>query len=694
MMMNIERETIMEFIEMRDLMIKHVANMVKDADKLFEVELDKDVLWNLYLDSFPAGTNEIYRERREYDCSCCRHFVRTIGNMVTIKDNKVTTIWGFKTNDTTFQPVLDALDKFVKSRAVTNVYISNMKRIGVPENFEKITNTEIKKWEHFYLDLPAKFVDKSGRSVGDIQGEYRATKDVFKRSLDEITVDAVETVLELIAQNSIYRGKEWENQLKEFLKYKKDYDKVPEEDRNNYAWEKSITAGPVVGRIRNHSMGTLLVNISDGTDLDAAVREYERIVAPENYKRSNAVFTKKMLEDAKKTISEMGYMDSLKRRFAKVDDITVNNILFCNKDTAKRMGAEDIFAEMSRDVKSSPKKFSGVEEIPVDKFISDVLPTAREVELYFENKHSGNMVSLIAPEIADSKTMFKWDNNFSWAYTGNVTDSMKERVKAAGGKVDGDLRFSIQWNDEGDYDENDLDAHCMEASGREISFIEYKKPGVSPCGGQLDVDIINPRYGVPAVENITYADRRIMKPGVYKMFVNCYSNRRGKSGFRAEVEFDGQIYSYDYRGNFRTGQNVQVAEVTLDSSGNFMIKSKLPESTSSKNVWGVNTNQFVPVSVICYSPNWWDNQKGIGNQHVFFMLKDCVNPENPNAMYNEFLKEELYSKHRKVFEALGSKLAVVDSDDQLSGVGFSMTKRADVIVKVKGSTERILKIKF
>lgn len=575
-----------------------------------------------------------------------------------------------------------------KAASCTNIYVTNLNRIGTPKNYEMA-----KTWEHFYLDIPAKFVDKSGRSTGDIQGDYRSVKDVFKRSLDEISVDSVETILELIAQNSIYRGKEWNAPLNEFLKYKKEYMNVPEEERNNYAWEKSVIAGPVIGKIRNHSIGTLLVNISEGMDLDTAVRAYERIVAPENYKRSNAVFTKKMLEDAKKTISDLGYMDSLNRRFAKVDDITVNNILFCNKDTAKRMGADDIFAEMSKDVKSSPKKFYGVEEIPVDKFISDVLPTAREIELYFENKHSGNMVSLIAPEIADSKTMFKWDNNFSWAYTGNVTDSMKERVKAAGGKVDGDLRFSIQWNDEGDYDKNDLDAHCIEASGREISFRQYSKPDVSPCGGQLDVDIIRPTRNVPAVENITYADRRTMKPGTYKMFVNCYLNRGGKSGFRAEVEFDGQIYSYDYRGNFRTGQNVQVAEVTLDSNGNFTIKSKLPESTSSKNVWGINTNQFVPVSVICYSPNYWSNNQN-GNKHIFFMLNGCINSENPNGFYNEFLNSELYPKHRKVLETLGSKLSVSNSDDQLSGIGFSMTKRSEVIIKVKGKVERVMKVKI
>ena len=685
----------MEFKEFRNMISDHFKTMTKDVDRLFEVGVDKDEMWNTYLDSFPSGTNEIYRKRREYDCSCCRQFIKQIGNAVVVKDNKLETIWDLDIHDNKFETVAKAMSDFIRRHCVTDVYVSKFKKIGTESNYEQYEDGTMKKWEHFQIILDDKFVDKTTRSIGDIKGGFRDTKNVFKRSLDEISMDALETVLELINSNTLYKGEEWKSILMEFKRYKKEYEKLnSDEDRDLYAWENSVKAGIAIGRIRNHSIGTLLVNVSNDMDLDTAVKKYEQIVAPANYKRPKAIFTKKMLEDAKKTISELGYMDSLNRRFATLDDITVNNILFSNKDATKRISdSSDIFGELEKQAVVNPRKFSRVEEISANDFIKNVLPSAKEVEVLVENKHSNNFVSLIAPCNKDSKSMFKWNNGLSWAYSGNITDSdMKQNVKAAGGNVDGVLRFSIQWNEDG-RDNCDLDAHCIEPNRNEIYFSNCRKPSLSSMTGQLDVDIIHPN-GKVAVENITWSDKSKMKPGVYKFFVNQYSGS-ARNGFRAEIEFNGEIHSFDYSNSMMAGQDVHVADVILDTNGEFTIKEKISGNSkiSSKTVWGISTNEFTPVSVVCYSPNYFDEQDGIGHRHLFFMLNGCKNDEEPNGYYNEFLKSEL-EKHKRVFEALGSKCHVEYSDDQLSGVGFSMTKRAELIVKVKGATERILKIKF
>lgn len=47
------------FMKFKKALQKHFDEMQKEATHLFEVNVDKDELWNTYLDSFPAGTNEI-----------------------------------------------------------------------------------------------------------------------------------------------------------------------------------------------------------------------------------------------------------------------------------------------------------------------------------------------------------------------------------------------------------------------------------------------------------------------------------------------------------------------------------------------------------------------------------------------------------------------------------------------------------
>ena len=514
-------------------------------------------------------------------------------------------------------------------------------------------------------------------------------RDVFKRSLEEITETSVKTVLEIINQNSLYKGEEWKAPLESFLIHQQAYQNIV--DKNNYLWEWSPVAGSVVGKIKNHSIGMLLLDISSGMDLDEAVRRYEKIVAPSNYKRPKAIFTEKMIQDAEKTITELGYLPSLSRRFAQLRDITVNNILFVDRAIAPKLKG-NMFTELAKT--ATPKKFDKLEEVSLVTFINDVLPTSQKVEILLENKHNSNLISLLAPENVESPSMFKWPNGFAWAYTGNMTDSMKQRVKSFGGNIEGVLRFSIQWNDNHD-NEDDLDAHCIEPRGTEIYF--GNKGRIHPSSGILDVDIINPnsqtRDGV-AVENITYSDLSRMPSGIYKFKVHCYYNHRRdtKSGFTAEIEFNGQIYSFTYNQPLRQNEMVDVANVTFDKkTGQFSIVEKIPSQMASKKIWGLDTLQFYPVSIIMYSPNYWNGLDGIGNRHVFFMIDGCKNPETPNGFFNEYLKNELL-EHKRVFEALGSKMKVKDSDEQLSGVGFSTTQRNEITVKVTGQTTRILKV--
>lgn len=682
-----------EFSVIKKAVQSQFEKMTRGNTKLFVSSVDKDKLWEMYLSSFPEGTNEIYNKRLEYDCSCCRQFIRNVGNVVSIdENNNLISIWDNFEISFPFDVVSKKMSELVKSFPIENIYFSQESAIGTDKNRQLLPDGKVKTWEHFYLKIPAQYMLKGSKSLESVQGGFRDCKNVFKRSLSELTTDAAETILELIEQDSIYRGTEFKEVIKTFITYKKEFDKIKDENKkDNWCWKNSIDNH--VSKIRNTAIGTLLIDLSENVEVDTAVRKFESVVAPSNYNRPKALITKGMIEQAQKKIVELGYEESLGRRHAVTEDITVNNVLFVNRDTKKKMN-KSVFDDLKETVTDAkPKNFSKVEEVTIEDFIKNILPTTNNIELLVESNHKSNLMSLIAPMDIASKTMFKWNNNFSWTYAGETADSMKERVKSLGGAVDGVLRFSIQWNFQKD-NNNDYDAHCIEPNGNEIYFrnkLDFSTKGI------LDTDIRAPKDEInneTAVENITWPDKSKMLNGKYVFFVHNWCHRGGTQGFKAEIEYNGQIYHFNYDKDIRNDERVIVAEIEFDKSKPELKFIKSLDSTkSSEEVWSINTNKFVKVNMMMFSPNYWDEQKGISNKHYFFILEGCKNPDNPRGFFNEFLKSELL-EHKRVFEVLGGKMKVEYSDDQLSGVGFSSTQRNSVIAKIEGKVNRTIKINF
>lgn len=664
---------------------KQAEALTRNHRTLFITGIGKDDLWETYLSSFPAGTNELYKERSEHDCNSCRQFIRHFGSVVAIEENALVSVWEVENLEAPYTVVAEKLAQAVKSFPIENTYLAAYAKIGTASNIQELENGKFLTWEHLYCELPEAFVVSGENSIESVQGQFRDSKNVFKRAMDELTTDAGNTVLELIDQNSLYRGAEFKHAVTEFLAFKEKYEKLQPEQQDNWCWLHSLDNS--VARIRNTALGTLLIDLSEGCEIDVAVTKFEKVMAPNNYKRPNAVFTKKMVDAAQKQIEELGYSESLGRRFAVTEDITVNNVLFVNRDTKKKMGGS-VFDDLKEEVRLHPKTFNKVEEVGIEDFIENILPKARNIELMVEGKHESNLISLIAPENRDAPSMLKWSNNFSWAYNGDIADSMKQNVKNAGGNVEGVLRFSIQWNDV-DNNQNDFDAHCIEPGGHEI-YYSYKLN--LDTTGQLDVDIITPGDKV-AVENITWTDIQKMREGKYTFFVRNFSHRGGKSGFSAEIEYAGEIYSFAYHQELKQKEDVVVAELNFSRKEGIRFIKSLEHSTQSKEIWGIKTQKFTKVAMVMFSPNYWDDQVGIGNKHYFFILDGCKNENQPRGFFNEFLKESL-TPHRKVFEALGSRMRVEPSEQQLSGIGFSSTQRNSIVAKVDGSFQRIIKINF
>lgn len=652
-------------------------SMAANNQELFETDINGDDLYQAYLDSFPTGTNPLYRERTEHDCNCCKNFIRRIGNVVTVEDGELKSIWGGTSEDPNYQVVMDKLNDLVTNANLTNVFRNDSKKVGNKTTVDMNPETSTTSWDHFYVDLPSKYVLSNGQSYGEFKGGSTTNKEVLERSVKEISKEAIDIVIDLIDQGSLYRGEEHLQTVNRLQNFKREYDTCPDEQKDSMLWLKS-TQLKESGRFRNTVIGTLLTDISNGVELDKAVKSFETKVAPANYKRSSALITQGMIKKAEQTVVDLGIEQSLQRRFAKTDDLTVNNVLFADRSAKEEMGVLGLAPTKTSKSPDSSK----VEEISIEDFIQKVLPKADKIEVMPSNNHLNSFMSVIAPVVPDAPNILKWGNNFSWSYDGDVTDSIKQRVKSAGGNVTGEVRCSLSW-----FNTDDLDLHMVEPKNNHIYFGNRRS---IKTGGNLDVDMNNGNLTTTPVENICYPKINKMVDGDYKLYVNQFAKRNSDNvGFEVEIEILGEVHSFSY--DKLVKGNIDVATLKV-KNGKVTVVPILDSSTTSKEKWGVDTNQWNKVSMVMNSPNHWDGEE-TGNKHYFFILDGCVNPERTRGFYNEFLRNEL-TEHRKVFEVLGGKMKTEESDEQLSGLGFSSTQRNDIPCRVSGSFNRTLKIKF
>lgn len=691
----------MDFERFAELVRNNFDAMQSESKNLYVTDVNRDELWDLYLNSFPAGSNELYRVRRYYDCSCCRHFIKNVGGVVELSNGKIVTMWD-GLDDPAYYPfdrVAKALSNRLKAAEVIDIFVTDQDRIGTEHSHEMV-NGNVCTYEHFYVDIDRRASWRvATESLSTIRQKMRSDREAFYNSIKTISLDACETVLELIEDKLLYRGDQYRALVGRFTRVLEDASAVVGDPiaLDLYSWEHAYEAGSDVCHIKGSLIGKLLVDISEGVPLEEAVRSYETMAAPENYKRSKPMYSKRMLEDAKKTLTDLGYSSGLEREFATANDIHPMDMLWFKRDvTTLPDSLDDVFSELDKGVSSSSmaKNFEKLPRVDIQDFVDHVLPVAKSLEVYADASHEANFMSLLTSKNKDAKPMFKWGNNFSWAYNGDLTDSsIKRNVEKAGGNVHGDLRFSIQWNDGSEWNKCDYDAHMFGFGSYEQHMHVYFSHKSDARGKtSLDVDIINPEEHVPAVENIAIANASTLPFGEYVFCVDCYSRRSGNTGFSAEIEFNGQVYRYEYRIPLKEGQYVKVAKIKWDGKKFEIIENYLKPYVDNRDIWGIKMNSFVPVTAVCLSPNFW-NGKEIGNKHYFFMLGGCKNPDTPSGIYNEYLCEEL-APHRKVMEALGSAIKAPQNDSQLSGYGFSSTIRNELVVKVHGRYTDLIKVVF
>ena len=652
-------------------------------------------MYAAYIAYFPEGNNPLFKKVSEHECSSCRNFIRRVGNIVTVGDDgHIFTIWddAAKTAPAPYDTVATALRDAVRASPITDLFrvTANEMSFGAATSRSQDAITKkVLTWDHFYTGpVPSGL---RGASPGEVCGAFRTTVQVFERGLTELTTEAVDTVMSLIESNALYRGEEHRTAVKSFQMSQQAYLKLGEKERATFVWAH---AGDPAARFRNTVIGTLVQDLSEGRDMEASVKSFESKVAPTNYKRTTALITPGMVKKAMETIQELDLEPALERRFAVMGDISVKDVLWVDGSAKPLMkgGLADTLMAHAQSTSPTAVDESKAEEIGLDAFMANVLPKATGVEILFKNEHLGNLMVLTAPVHPEPRQLFRWTNDFAWAYGGNVADSyLRQQVQSLGGRVDGVLRFSHMWNHE-KRNASLMDLHVFmpgssDSDGMHDRYPTGQRVGWNrrtdiTSGGVQDVDYTPeaPEGYVP-VENITFPSMTKLKDGQYTFKIHNWTLREPTlGGFRAEIEFGGQVFEYNHPAPMKHKEWITLAVATL-KGGVFTIEHKHPVGTPSQEKWGIKTGTFVKANAVTLSPNYWGDNK-VGNRHTFFVLDGAACDEHMRGIFNEFLNPRL-EPHRKVLEVVGDKTKCQPVPGGLAGLGFSSTKKDSFVVRVR-----------
>lgn len=659
---------------------EYFDRVVANNKHLYQVHVDG--LWDLYLDNLPEDGRFVY------NCRACKHFIERYGNLVTIaEDGHIESALWYKVNvPEYFHEAVVRMNNHVRNAAkVSNVFISDVKTLGTPE-------TGV--WTHLHVNLPREMVNNSRtKNASQLMAEKTEDFKMLLNALNEYSINVVEQAVALLQTNAMYRSDRVLGVAEWFLNVHKSLQGHRAADqKTNLIWKAVGEAPTGYCHVKSSMIGTLLDDISEGKSTRVIMARFEEKMNPQNYMRSQSGPTASAIEQAEKLVEKLGIADSLRRRYARFEEVIDKMVWMPKEDvidiSTKAPKAGGVFANVvpkDRPIQNDISLDLPVTKMTWDKFARTILPGAQKIEAKIDNPN--RFMALVTEAVPSSENILQWDNPFSWYYHGGIDGEIKRRVEAAGGRYENcEIRCSLIWESY-----TDLDIHCITPRREHIYYGDKH----DMHGGYLDVDA-NGGHATTTkpVENIRWADHA--PNGHYKFFVHNYADRNARNNpYKVELEVGGKIYTCN---GFIAETNEQYTVFEFDYYNgrveNLVCGNQV--NVSGSEMWGLTVGDFVEVKGILRSPNMWNEKSGSTNgDHTFFILDGCkdVSEGAGRGFFNEILKPEL-REIRKTLEVYAANTPIECADEaDACGIGFNKDTEWDLVLKVSGASGvRLIKI--
>ena len=395
--------------EIRRRVAERRDNILGDKKtKLFATNIGAGVLWKMYLSEIErlAGSEA----RQYFNCNMCRETIRKIGHVVAISEEGklIPLLWVDNDSD---EGVLTRAHKtihdFVSQQEIVSLWVSKKPEVGheltVGENGEE--------WDHLAMVLPkhtlaAEHHARTSRMIGDSINRFKALFLGENTGIYRYTAEVYGKAIYLLENNEL-------NGADKFLAAAKFHKRIREHETGGPAnkallWRELMNAPHGWENVNSTMIGQLYGWIHKGNSLGYLKAMWNPKVSGENYQRPTAAPTEQNIKVAEDIVAKMGLVNSLLRRFARLDEVRC----FWNPPVPEEPAAPvGVFGSIRPKEAGETKTVEYTLSPKImtwEKFAETVLPTAKTIKLL--PPMVGAYTAFLTAVHADAPPILKWDD--------------------------------------------------------------------------------------------------------------------------------------------------------------------------------------------------------------------------------------------------------------------------------------------
>lgn len=354
------------------------------------------------------------REVRQYhNCDACKRFINRYGGLVTINANGALTpaIWHAEDTPDSYAKSIANMRAVVMRAKITGVFLAPEPVWGQPE-------TGI--WKHFAI-LPciAHIYGGLTKTAGQAAAEKKEDYLNVVSALDEFPMPLVHQAVRLLSTEVLYRREKVLGQAQWLLRLHlaRNAARKIRQSVSNVVWEFVATAPEGFCHPKSSMIGSLLEDLAQGMDFGTVSDRWAKKMNPTQYQRPQTAPAAGTIRQAEKIFEQLQAAGSIKRRFARLDDLRT----IWEPKIIPPPVKEGVFGHL-KSREGGPSTTRSL-TIPVQtmtwtKFKRDVLPTADSM-LFYAAPQPAMYAALMTAAEPEAPPILQWDtpefrNPVSW----------------------------------------------------------------------------------------------------------------------------------------------------------------------------------------------------------------------------------------------------------------------------------------